>query len=68
MAAFMITEEAEKALWRADLALSALSHALAAADGRAAEIPGDALAALLELVRIEIHAARETARFDARSG
>ncbi|MFN3594161.1 MAG: hypothetical protein ACK4TK_05695 [Thiobacillaceae bacterium] len=68
MAAFLISEEAENALWRADLALQAVSHALSAADGHAAEIPGDQLAALLELVRGQIQAAREGARFDARAG
>lgn len=68
MAAYLISEEAETALWRADLALQAVAHALAAADDHAAEIPGWQLAALLEIVRGELHAARESARFDARAG
>lgn len=67
MAAFVISEAAESALWRADLALQALSHALCAADGLAAEIPGEQLAALLSLVQGEIAAARASARFDARA-
>jgi hypothetical protein len=65
---FLISEEAENALWRADLALAALSHALAAADSHAVEIQGEQLAALPELVRGEIAAARASARFDARAG
>lgn len=68
MAAFIISEEAEHALWRTDKALSALSHAFAAADGAACEIAGEEIAALLELLRREIATARETARFDCRAG
>ncbi|MFN4263056.1 MAG: hypothetical protein ACK4IT_05425 [Thioalkalivibrionaceae bacterium] len=68
MAAYLISEEAETALWRADLALQAITHALCAADAHAAEIPGEALAAMLELVRGQIASAREGARFDARGG
>lgn len=68
MSGFFITEEAESALWRADLALQAMGHALAAADGAAAEIPGEQLAALFDLVRSEIAAARASARFDAQAG
>ncbi|MDM7323076.1 MAG: hypothetical protein P3W87_007385 [Gammaproteobacteria bacterium] len=68
MAAFIISENAENGLWRADLALQAISHALAAVDGHAAEIPGEQLVALLELVRGQIAAACESARFDALVG
>lgn len=68
MAAFLISEEAENALWRADRALGALTHAFAAADGHAAEIPGEEIAALLELLRREIATALASARFDARAG
>lgn len=68
MSGYVIPEEAEAALWRADLALQAMSHALSAADGAAAEIPGEQLAALLELVRAQVAEARACARFDARAG
>jgi hypothetical protein len=68
MSGYIITEDAEAALWRADLALQAMSHAFSAADGAACEIPGDQLAALLELVREQVAEARACARFDARAG
>jgi hypothetical protein len=68
MSGYVITEQAEAALWRADLALQAMSHAFSAADGTACEIPGEQLAALLELVRAQVAQARAAARFDARAG
>lgn len=64
MADCTITEEAEGALWRAERALAALAHLAAAANGHAAEIEGDELSALLDLLREEIARARQTARFD----
>lgn len=67
MAAYLISEEAENALWRAERALAALSHAFAAADGAACEIAGEEISALLELLRREIATAREQARFVQQS-
>jgi hypothetical protein len=67
MAAYLIPEEAETALWRADLALRALIHTLDTAGAKAAEISGEELAALLEVVRGQVAEARACARFDARA-
>lgn len=68
MAAFIIPEEAERGLYEADRALSALETVLAALGEAQLEFRCDELAALLALVRRPLTQAREQARFEARAG
>lgn len=68
MAAFIIPEEAEHGLYEADRALSALEAVFAALGDAQLECRCDELAALLALVRRQVAAAREAARFEASAG
>lgn len=68
MAAFIISEQAEHALYEADRALSALETILAALGEAQLECRCEELAALLALVRKPLAQAREQARFEARAG
>lgn len=68
MAAFIIPEEAEHALFEADRALAALETVFAALGEAQLACRCDELAALIALVRRNVAQARESARFEARAG
>lgn len=68
MAAYLISEAAEHGLYEADRALAALETVFAALGEAQIECRCDELAALFALVRRRVAEARESARFDARTG
>lgn len=61
MICFTISEEAETKLYQVDLAMQGLSHCFASCGETAAEVRGDQIAALLDLMGAAVRSVRESA-------